>query len=106
MIKGGEKIEETPQFKSALHEKQILLQKDFEQRILKIEKEKEEIEDSKSQVEAYNKLLYQQRDIMNSLSVTLNEKEEMINNLQKANLELSNKILELNKTSKIFKNEH
>jgi kinesin family protein 3/17 len=104
MIKGGEKIEETPQFKSALHEKQILLQKDFEQRILKIEKEKEEIEDSKSQVEAYNKLLYQQRDIMNSLSVTLNEKEEMINNLQKANLELSNKILELNNIIKLKNN--
>ena len=104
MIKGGEKIEETPQFKSALQEKQILLQKDFEQRILKIEKEKEEIEDSKSQVEAYNKLLYQQRDIMNSLSVTLNEKEEMINNLQKANLELSNKILELNNVIKLKNN--
>ena len=76
MIKGGEKIEETPQFKSALQEKQILLQKDFEERILKIEKEREEIEDSKSQVEAYNKLLYQQRDIMNSLSITLNEKKK------------------------------
>ena len=104
MIKGGEKIEETPQFKTALQEKQILLQKDFEERLLKIEKEKEEIEDSKSQVEAYNKLLYQQRDIMNSLSLTLSEKEEMINNLQKTNLELSNKILELNNIIKLKNN--
>ena len=104
MIKGGEKIEETPQFKSALQEKQILLQKYFEERILKIEKEREEIEDSKSQVEAYNKLLYQQRDIMNSLSITLNEKEEMINNLQKINIDLSKKITELNNIIKLKNN--
>ena len=92
MIKGGEKIEETPQFKNALLE----LEKDFEKRILEIQKEKEQIEDSKSQVEAYNKLLYQQRDIMNSLSVALNEKEEVINELTKNKYELENKIIEMN----------
>ena len=40
MIKGGEKIEETPQFKSALQE----MEKDFEKRILEIKKEKEQNE--------------------------------------------------------------
>ena len=97
MIKGGEKIEETPQFKSALQE----MEKDFEKRILEIKKEKEQIEDSKSQVEAYNKLLYQQRDIMNSLSMTLNEKEEAINDLIKNKAELEKAIIEMNKVLKI-----
>ena len=97
MIKGGEKIEETPQFKNALQE----MEKDFEKRILEIKKEKEQFEDSKSQVEAYNKLLYQQRDIMNSLSMTLNEKEEAINDLIKNKAELENTILELNNILKI-----
>ena len=97
MIKGGEKIEETPQFKSALQE----MEKDFEKRILEIKKEKEQIEDSKSQVEAYNKLLYQQRDIMNSLSMTLNEKEEAINDLIKNKAELEKTIIEMNKVLKI-----
>ena len=92
MIKGGEKIEETPQFKNALQE----MEKDFEKRILEIKKEKEQIEDSKSQVEAYNKLLYQQRDIMNSLSIALNEKEEMINDLTLNKIQLENKIIEMN----------
>ena len=97
MIKGGEKIEETPQFKNALQE----MEKDFEKRILEIKKEKEQIEDSKSQVEAYNKLLYQQRDIMNSLSMTLNEKEEAINDLIKNKAELEKTIIEMNKVLKI-----
>ena len=97
MIKGGEKIEETPQFKNALQE----MEKDFEKRILEIKKEKEQFEDSKSQVEAYNKLLYQQRDIMNSLSISLNEKEETINDLIKTKNELENTILELNNILKI-----
>ena len=97
MIKGGEKIEETPQFKNALQE----MEKDFEKRILEIKKEKEQIEDSKSQVEAYNKLLYQQRDIMNSLSITLNEKEETINELSKNKTQLENTIIELSNIIKI-----
>ena len=98
MIKGGEKIsiEETPQFKNALQEKKYMLEKDFEQKLLEIEKEREQIEDSKSQVEAYNKLLYQQRDIMNNLTLSLKEKEEIINHNKKVISELNRKILELN----------
>ena len=105
MIKGGEKIEETPQFKSALQEKQTLLEKDFQQRIKQIEKEKEQIEDSKSQVEAYNKLLYQQRDIMNKLTISLNEKDELISDYQKTITDLNNKILELNNFTQL-ENDH
>ena len=98
MIKGGEKIsiEETPQFKNALEEKKYMLEKDFEQKLLEIEKEREQIEDSKSQVEAYNKLLYQQRDIMNNLTISLKEKEDIINYNKKIISDLNKKILELN----------
>ena len=98
MIKGGEKIsiEETPQFKNALQEKKCMLEKDFEQKLLEIEKEREQIEDSKSQVEAYNKLLYQQRDIMNNLTLNLKEKDDIINYNKKVITELNRKILELN----------
>ena len=98
MIKGGEKIsiEETPQFKNALEEKKFMLEKDFEQKLLEIEKEREQIEDSKSQVEAYNKLLYQQRDIMNNLTISLKEKEDIINYNKKIISDLNKKILELN----------
>ena len=98
MIKGGEKIciEETPQFKNALEEKKYILEKNFEQKLLEIEKEREQIEDSKSQVEAYNKLLYRQRDIMNNLSLSLKEKDEIINYDKKIISDLNKKIQELN----------
>ena len=98
MIKGGEKIsiEETPQFKNALEEKKYMLEKDFEQKLLEIEKEREQIEDSKSQVEAYNKLLYRQRDIMNNLTMSLKEKDNVINYNKKIISDLNKKIVELN----------
>ena len=91
MIKGGSKIEEIPQFKTALQKKQFKLEKDFELKLQELEREREQNEDSKAQVEAYNKLLYKQRDIMNNLSINLNEKEETINNLNKNIEELKNK---------------
>lgn len=94
MITGGQKIEDTPQFQNALQEKQVKLEEDFKQKLQEIEKEREQIEDSKAQVEAYNKLLYKQRDIMNNLSSSLNEHEEKIIHLQKKNNELTHKINE------------
>lgn len=94
MITGGTKIEDTPQFRNALQEKQVKLEKDFEQKLLEIEKEREQIEDSKAQVEAYNKLLYKQRDIMNTLTTSLNEKDEKITSLSKTIEELETKLTE------------
>ena len=89
MITGGQKLEETPQFKNALQEKQVMLEKDFEQKLMEIEKERE-------QVEAYNKLLYKQRDIMDNLSSRLKEKEESISNYQKQIEDLNRKLNESN----------
>lgn len=94
MITGGQKIEDTPQFRTALQEKQVMLEKDFEQKLQEIEKEREQIEDSKAQVEAYNKLLYKQRDIMNTLTSSLNEKEEKIASMQKTIEELNSRLNE------------
>ena len=94
MITGGQKIEDTPQFRTALQEKQVMLEKDFEQKLQEIEKEREQIEDSKAQVEAYNKLLYKQRDIMNTLTSSLNEKEEKIASMQKTIEELNARLNE------------
>ena len=94
MITGGQKIEDTPQFRTALQEKQVMLEKDFEQKLQEIEKEREQIEDSKAQVEAYHKLLYKQRDIMNTLTSSLNEKEEKIASMQKTIEELNARLNE------------
>ena len=96
MITGGQKLEETPQFKNALQEKQVMLEKDFEQKLMEIEREREQIEDSKAQVEAYNKLLYKQRDIMDNLSSRLKEKEESINIYLKQIEDLNKKLTESN----------
>ena len=94
MITGGQKIEDTPQFRTALQEKQVMLEKDFEQKLQEIEKEREQIEDSKAQVEAYNKLLYKQRDIMNTLTSSLNEKDEKMASMQKTIEELNARLNE------------
>ena len=84
MIPGGQKIniEETPQFQTLLQKHQILLEKDFNEKLTEIEKEREAIQASKEQVDSYNKLLYKQRDIMNGLTASLNERDENIAQLQ------------------------
>lgn len=84
MIPGGQKvsIEDTPQFQTLLQKHQILLEKSFEEKLFEIEKERVEIEESKVQADQYNKLLYKQRDIMNGLTTSLNERDENIAQLQ------------------------
>ncbi len=71
MITGGHKIEETPQFKSALKDQ---LQK-YESKIQEIKKEKmfEDINES----EQYKDTLNKQKDIMIALSNKLNERDEI-----------------------------
>ena len=71
MITRGHKIEETPQFKSALKNQ---LQK-YESKIQEIKKEKmfEDINES----EQYKDTLNKQKDIMIALSNKLNERDEI-----------------------------
>jgi hypothetical protein len=82
MIVGGHKIEDTPQFRSALEERQTMLLKEFDQKFQDIEKERQQIEEDKAHVERYKNLLLKQRDIMIALTTKLNERDETIVQLQ------------------------
>ena len=84
MIPGGQKIsiEETPQFQDLLQKHQILLEKDFQEKLDEIEQEREALAASKEQVDSYNKLLSRQRNIMVGLTTSLNERDENIAQLQ------------------------
>jgi kinesin family protein 3/17 len=83
MIPGGQKvkIEDTPEFKTLLQKHQILLEKDFNEKLNDLEKEKELIQISKEQVDSYNHLLHKQRETMDNLTNNLKEKEENITHL-------------------------
>ena len=78
MITGGHKIEETPQFQHAL-KSQL---KEYEVKLQEIEKERQQIEEDKAETEQYKGLLFKQRDIMNALANKLNERDEIIAQLQ------------------------
>ncbi len=82
LIVGGHKIEDTPQFRSALEERQTILLKEFDQKLQEFEKERQQIEEDKAQVERYKQLLLKQRDIMIALTNKLNERDEAIVQLQ------------------------
>lgn len=82
VIVGGHKIEDTPQFRSALEERQTILLKEFDQKLQEFEKERQQIEEDKAQVERYKQLLLKQRDIMIALTNKLNERDEAIVQLQ------------------------
>jgi uncharacterized protein YPO0396 len=94
-ITGGHKIEETPQFKSAL-KNQL---KFYEDKILEIEKERQKLEENKAENEEYKVLLFKQRDIMNALTYKLNERDEELAQLQEE-LEAFEKIDEINEKLK------
>ncbi len=79
---GGQKLEETPQFLSALEERQTKLSKEFDLKMQEFEKERQQIKEDKAQVEHYKKFLLQLRDIMIALTTRLNERNETIDQLQ------------------------
>ena len=47
MLVGGQKIEDTPQFRSALEEKQKIIRKEYDVKMQEIEKERIQIEEDK-----------------------------------------------------------
>lgn len=57
MLIGGKKIEDTPQFRSALEEKQRLIRQEYEVKLTEIERERGQIEEDKAQVDRYKQLL-------------------------------------------------
>mmetsp|Transcript_22468 Transcript_22468/g.34745 ORF Transcript_22468/g.34745 Transcript_22468/m.34745 type:complete len:154 (-) Transcript_22468:924-1385(-) len=82
MLIGGEKIQDTPQFRQALEEKQRLIRQEYDLKMQEIEKERVQIEEDKQQVDRYKQLLLKQRDIMIALTGRLNERDETIIQLQ------------------------
>lgn len=81
MIYGGQKIEETQVFKTALENQHNLLVKEFDKKIQELSKEKKQDEEEKQQVDRYKQLLLKQRDIMINLTMKLNERDETIEQL-------------------------
>ena len=82
MLVGGKKVEDSPQFLIALEEKQHALKQEYEIKLLELDKERQQIEDDKAQIDRYKQLLLRQRDIMIALTVRLNERDETILLLQ------------------------
>lgn len=82
LLVGGKKIEDTPQFRNALEERQKMIRKEYDERMQEIEKERIQIEEDKQQVDRYKQLLLKQRDIMIALTSRLNERDETIIQLQ------------------------
>ena len=78
MLIGGKKIEETPQFRTLLEEKQKLIRLEYDQKLQEMERERTQIEEEKAQVDRYKQLLLKQRDIMIALTSRLNERDETI----------------------------
>lgn len=82
VLVGGKKIEDTPQFKNALEAKQRVIRQEYEVKLNELEKERQQLEDDKVQVDRYKHLLLKQRDIMIGLTARLNERDETIIQLQ------------------------
>jgi chromosome segregation ATPase len=82
LLIGGKKVEDTPQFKTALEEKQRIIRQEYEGKLSELERERQQIEEDKAQVDRYKQLLLKQRDIMIALTARLNERDETIIQLQ------------------------
>lgn len=82
LLVGGQRIEETPQFRSALETKHKIIREEYEGKLQEIEKERQLIEADKAQVDRYKQLLLKQRDIMLALTARINERDDTIIQLQ------------------------
>ena len=82
LVGGGQAVEETPAFRSALQEQQAKMRAEYDVRLADLERERTSIEEEKAQVERYKQLLLKQRDIMILLTQRLNERDDQIVALQ------------------------
>jgi hypothetical protein len=53
LLVGGKQVEDTPQFKSALEEKQRIIRQEYEVKLNDLERERQQIEEDKAQVDRY-----------------------------------------------------
>ncbi len=63
IIGGGHKMEDTPQFRSALEKRQLMLMKEFDQKLKNFDFESERIDHDKAQAEKYRSILLKQKVI-------------------------------------------
>lgn len=82
LLVGGQKIEDTPQFRNALQQEYQRVHREYADKLAEIERERQCIEEDKAQVDRYKQLLLKQRDIMIALTARLNERDESILALQ------------------------
>ena len=82
IIGGSHKMEDTPQFRSALEKRQLQLMKEFDQKLKDFVPDNEGIDTDKAQVEKYKSVMLKQRDIMVALTTKLNQRDESIVHLQ------------------------
>lgn len=82
LLVGGQKIEETVQFRNAVEQEQKKIRSQYEDKLKELEKERTQMEQDKAQVDKYKQLLLKQRDIMIALTNRLNERDENILQLQ------------------------
>ena len=78
MLVGGKKIEDTPQFRVALEEKQRIIRQEYENKLNEIERERDQITENKNTAFRLQQLLIKQRDIIIDLTSRLNERDEKI----------------------------
>ena len=86
-------IEKTPQFISALEKKQNSLLKEFDNKLQEFQKEKNKNSNNNEEIERYKQLILKQREMMSALTKKVNERDEMILQLQEDN-EVYEKIIE------------
>ena len=98
MLEGGQAIEDTPQFQSALAEKQKLIRQEYEGKLGELERERQQLEDDKVHVERYKHLLLKQRDIMIGLTSRLNERDETIISMQQELAQFDGRVKWLNQS--------
>ena len=101
------KIEKTPQFISAIEEKQKSLLKEFDNKLKEFQRNNNISESNNEEIERYKQLILKQREMMSSLTKKINERDENILQLQednevyeKVNEQLDNYIFLLNQNFK------
>ncbi|KAM3140197.1 hypothetical protein pb186bvf_007750 [Paramecium bursaria] len=82
MLVGGHQLENSPQFRNAVEEQQKIIRAQYEKRMMELERERQQLEEDKVQVDRYKQLTLKQRDIMIALTTRLNERDESIVQLQ------------------------
>lgn len=78
LLFGGKKLEESPAFRSLLAKEHRRLRGEYEGKLRELERELQNAEQDKSQVDRYKNLLLKQRDIMTVLTARLSDREEQI----------------------------